>query len=120
MTLRNAIRAETADGRNWRILQPFTVFWSGGAHQVEEGEETDFASIPRLFWRVCPPWGFSMRAAAAHDSIYRRPEVLVTRERADRMFLEVMIADGVPRWQARAMWAAVRVFGWAAYKPRKD
>lgn len=118
MTLRNAIRAETSDGRNWTITQPFTVFWSGGAHQVEDGEVTDFASIPRFFWRLCPPWGLSMRAAAAHDSIYRRPEVDVSREQADRMFLEVMEQDGVPAWQRRAMWAAVRAFGWAAYKQR--
>lgn len=120
MTLRNAIRIETSDGRNYRILQSFTVFWSGGSHQVEEGEETDFASIPRFFWRLCPPWGLSMRAAAAHDSIYRRPDVLVTREQADRMFLEVMSQDGVAWWQRQIMYRAVQLFGWAAFRERKN
>lgn len=120
MTLQDKIRAETSDGRRWTILVPFTVFWSGGAHQVDDGEVTDFASVPRFFWRLCPPWGLSMRAAAAHDSIYRRPDVQITRNEADKMFREVMLADGVPGWQAWGMWAAVRLFGGFAYKQRID
>lgn len=119
--MRNPIDARTYDGRWWTILQGYLVEWGeGNREEVKAGLRTDFASIPRLFWRICPPWGLSMRGAAAHDQIYNDLDTKWTRQEADRMFYEVMRQDGVPLWQAQTMYRAVQTFGWIRWnKVRK-
>lgn len=83
-------------------------------YTVPAGFETDFASIPRVFWTlVGHPAGQYAQAAVLHDWLYRTKAV--PRAEADRIFREAMVVLQVPAWQRWAMWAAVRVAGWAAY-----
>ena len=77
------------------------------------GFETDFASVPRLFWRVVPPWGRYSPAAVVHDYLYHTGKV--SRIAADRVFLELMAALGVPLWKRQVMYWAVRLGGWLAW-----
>ena len=77
------------------------------------GFETDFASVPRLFWRVVPPWGRYSPAAVVHDYLYHTGKV--SRLAADRLFLELMAALGVPLWKRQIMYWAVRLGGWLAW-----
>ena len=61
------------DGRRARLLQPFRVRLRELGERVIEvpqGFETDFASVPRFFWRVVPPWGRYSPAAVVHDYLY--------------------------------------------------
>lgn len=79
------------------------------AFTVPAGFRTDYASIPRFFWRVFPPSGRYNRAAVVHDWLYigKRGD----REQADRVFFEGMKALGVPAWKRSLMHRAVRLFG---------
>lgn len=72
---------------------------------------TDGASIPRAFWRLVghPFEGYFVRPAGIHDV---RCELRVGSWRATHDELrEHLIAEGVERWRADAMWAAVMVGG---------
>lgn len=81
---------------------------------VPAGVETDFASIPRLFWPVIGhPADQYAQAAVLHDWLYRMHTV--SRKRADELFLEAMEVLGVAAWRRRVMWLAVRLGGSSAY-----
>ena len=80
--------------------------------------ETDFASVPRAFWRLVPPAGPYSRAAVIHDWLYRSG--LVPRAQADRIFRELMRAMGVEPWRREGMYWAVRVFGAAAWNEYRN
>lgn len=86
---------------------------------VEPGFETDFASIPRLLWRVLPKNGKWDGAAVVHDACYRRV-LNTTRRQADQLFNELMTLDGVPTWQRRLLYAGVRLFGGIPWKKHGD
>lgn len=81
------------------------------------GHVIDGASIPQIFWSTFPgsPFiGEYRRAAALHDSLYiaRFEE---NRAGADRAFYKAMRADGTGWFTASVMYAAVRIFGGAAW-----
>lgn len=103
------------DGRTWTVLRPF-VFRGpvSGRFVVPRGFQTDFASIPRVFWRVLPPTGRYGKAAVVHDFLYRTNAV--PRWRADGVFLEAMGLLDVPFVVRLSMWLAVRLFGGSAYR----
>lgn len=91
---------------------------------VPAGFVTDFASIPRLFWRFEAPAGRALKASVVHDFLYDRQGVVETapcrlerfsRAECDGVFLEAMGVVGVPRWKALILWAAVRAFGWIGW-----
>jgi len=112
------------------VLEPIVLKWIGGAapwslvapltHEdgpnqicVPIGFKTDLASVPRLFWALIPPHGRYIRAAIIHDYLYiHKP---VSRSIADRIFLDLMRRDGVPRWKRWIMYSAVRLGGWKGW-----
>jgi uncharacterized protein DUF1353 len=107
----------------WRLAEPLTydvgVEGSGVTVTVPEGFVTDFASIPRGLWNLFPKWGRHGHAAVVHDFLYWRKwysEGSITRKRADAIFLEAMVVLGTPRWKARLMYRAVRLFGELAWR----
>lgn len=80
------------------------------------GSRTDFASVPRIFWPVIPPYGRHGFAAVIHDELYRVQGRVgippLPRAECDRIFRDAMQSTGV-RWTRRwVMWLAVRLFGW--------
>lgn len=77
--------------------------------EVPYGHLTDFASVPRFFWRIFPPFGVYSRAAVIHDYLYDTKPT--SRWMADAIFYEVMRELRVPRWKRCLMWLAVRLFG---------
>ena len=101
------------DGRRWRLVEPFEYhvgqYPSDDVVLVPQGYVTDFASIPRIFWRILPPWGKYGKAAVVHDYLCDskdRPSPEV-----HRIFYEAMGSLGVAPWKRRVMWAAVRCCG---------
>jgi hypothetical protein len=117
------------DENRWRLLRGFE-FWTdcddgmqaplevrcATVFSVPEGFETDFASIPRLFWPVIGhPAGRYAQAAALHDRLYGTGAA-GSRARADAVFMEGMAVLGVPRWRRWLMWAGVRLGGADAYR----
>lgn len=92
-----------------------------GRIEVPAGFDTDYASVPRLFWSLYPPDGSYTPAAVIHDALYfyqakgEGAPRWITRAEADRVFLEAMTALGVPALRRRLLYSAVRVGGWVAW-----
>jgi len=106
-----------ADGKTWVILRDFGydvgAEGSGDTINVAIGFQTDFASIPRLFWAVLPRWGRYGNAAVIHDWLYWTQ--LRGRRESDRVFLEGMGVLGVGALTRWTIYLAVRGFGWLAW-----
>lgn len=83
---------------------------------------TDFASVPKAFWSIIPPYGKYTKAAVLHDYIYKYHGfvssdqfISYTRKEADRIFLQAMKVLGVGRIKRGIMYNAVRWFGAKAW-----
>jgi len=106
-----------ADGKTWVILRDFGYDVgaenSGDHIDVAIGFQTDFATIPRLFWVILPKWGRYGNATVIHDRLYwlqTRP-----RREADAILLEAMgVLDVTPLVKVAMYWA-VRLFGGLAW-----
>lgn len=106
-----------ADGKTWVVLRDFGYDVgeedSGDRIDVAIGFQTDFATVPRIFWAVLPRWGRYGNASVIHDWLYWTQAR--SREAADRIFREAMGVLEV-RWLTRhVMYWAVRAFGWLAW-----
>ena len=98
------------DGEWFELLADCIYVTKDGERvEVPAGFFTDFASIPRVFWRLAPKSGKHNRAAVIHDWLCEMRPYTVARTSA--IFLEALEACGVGVLRRRAMWAAVRMFG---------
>jgi len=120
MPFSGPLRLEYIDGRKWKLLEPLTYFTQDGTRgiDVHAGFITDFASVPRFFWRILPPTGKYGAASVIHDFLYRYG--IYTRAEADRIFLEAMEELGVSWLTRRTMYRAVRLFGRGSYTPTPE
>jgi|ERR1044072_1952766 hypothetical protein len=89
----------------FRLAEPVKI----GGYEIPAGYETDFATVPRLFFSIIPPIGKHNVAAILHDFLYDNR--IGTRKRADKLFLCFMLSYNVPKWQAYTMYYAVRLGG---------
>lgn len=108
-----------------------------GTVYVPAGFKTDLASIPRGLWNIFPKLGTYDAAAVTHDWLYHagtyvwvsgighidRVETThtetLTREQADKVFLEAMEVSGVGWFTRRTLYLAVRLGGggtWNRYR----
>jgi hypothetical protein len=85
---------------------------------VPKGFRSDFASAPRIFYSLFPPIGKHSKACFLHDFLYSKysNEYDLSREEADKYFLQAMFIAGVSKWQRYSMYYAVRLFGKLRYK----
>jgi Protein of unknown function (DUF1353) len=93
---------------------------------VEEGFETDLASIPRIFWGLISPDSPFSSAYVVHDKLYRDAgpsrfmcdlilyEALGVPQRVETDSGEVHVT--MPFEQRMAVYRAVRLGGWRAYR----
>ncbi len=100
--------------RMWRVDREFE-YYVGHESSVEvvtvpKGFETDFASVPRLFWMLVPPDGKYTQAAVLHDFILSTN--LYPQKKADRIFLEAMAVLRVPTWKRMLMYWSVRIWSY--------
>ena len=102
--------------REWELLESFEVSWSALDRLicVPKGFRTDLASIPRIFRSLIPQVGRHIQPAITHDFCYEGQGGL-TRAEADLLFLDGMRAVGVRWLRRRAMYLAVRAFGWTLW-----
>jgi len=102
-------------GRNVKLREEITFTDSNNREwHVPSGVKTNGASIPRFLWVNYPPFTGKYRIAAVIHDHY-----CVTKDRkwqqVHRMFYDAMRAAGVKIATAKAMYAAVYLFGprWA-------
>lgn len=107
----------------WILLEPFYMNKSGVIISIPSGYETDLASIPRMFWRVIAPFELSIAAPLVHDYLYGNGGVaqnqVLTREETDKLFLDIMEAEGVSWWRRKIAYRAVRMFAGFAWRERE-
>jgi hypothetical protein len=105
----------------WKLDTPF-LFESGVLGfivEVPAGFITDLASVPRFVLAYLIAGGRAPRAAVVHDYLCNFPDGTmaadgtlhkVPRAKADYVFLEAMIIDGVPYIIRQFMYGAVRAY----------
>jgi len=104
-------------GKNkWKNLEKFEYhigeYPSKEVIVVPADFETDFASVPRMFWGFISPVDTHAKAAVIHDYCYYN---LYNRKKSDKVFLEGLKVLNVPRWKVFCMYRAVRTFGWIVW-----
>ena len=106
------------DGRKWKLLEDFEYYLgdktNGMIIKVPKGFITDFASVPRLFWVILPPWERYGKAAVLHDYLYQSQKFI--RLMCDAIFFEAMTVLKVPKWKKYLLYLGVRVGGWVPFK----
>jgi hypothetical protein len=89
---------------------------------------TDFASVPRIFWSIFPPYDpYYGAPAIVHDYGYSTKGdfglgLKLTRADVDRMFLMAMILQDTERWRRNILYAGVRLGGastWNKERPSR-
>jgi hypothetical protein len=114
------LKVQKIGARRWRLLEDL-LFYSEkyqGYVMVPAGFETNFASIPRLFWIRFPPVDVYDPAATVHDAAYENQlqtimgaRIYTIKDVADDLFYEGLIACGVNERDAKIMYRAVRIGG---------
>jgi len=102
----------------WKVERGFTYYVgkedSDESIAVPSAFETDFASVPRIFWNIIPPDGQYSQGAVLHDYLYSCVGCVgdkeYLRKECDKIFLESMTVLGVG-FRRRIMYRAVRMFG---------
>lgn len=120
------LRTEQIGARRWMLTDDL-VFRSEryrGIVIAPRGMQTDFASIPRVFWIIAPKNDLYDGPACIHDGAYGNSLVTENGDRihaikpvGDSLFHEAMIVMKVPMWRANMMFKAVDVFGNPAGHP---
>ncbi len=109
---------EEVDDKNWKVRQAYSYTGERDTFHVAVGQETDFASVPRVFVWFLPRYGRYTKAAILHDHLWRdlAAEGKLDFIDADGTFRRAMRELEVPFLKRWIMWAAVR---WGALaKPR--
>jgi hypothetical protein len=115
-----SIKVENIGKRSWKTLEDIVVSSLGYRITVKKGLETDFASIPQIFWSIigAPTTGLYLKPSIVHDALYMSEAV--ERSEADAIFLDLMKQQGVSWLKRNIMYSAVRVGGmfvWNSHKP---
>ena len=85
--------------------------------KVPKGFVTDYASIPKLFRTVVLPYGEHSGASVIHDWLYSSMCNLdISREKADKIFLEILKEEKVNFLLRIVMYIAVRKFGRSRFR----
>ena len=100
------------DDKYWEVLEEYSYETSKGLVVVPKGFRTDYASVPRIFRNIINSYGKHGRAAVVHDWLYSSKCTLnITREEADKIFLEIMKECDVGVFKRNLMYRMVRMFG---------
>lgn len=90
---------------------------------IQEGFKTDFSSVPIWLWSIFSPVDERARfASIVHDYLYihrremeQRFPTLSLRKVADKIFLKMLLEEGMPLAKAYLMFIGVRIGGKSWY-----
>jgi Protein of unknown function (DUF1353) len=106
------VDVEEINDLKWQLLKGISYRGNVDLFQVPIGQETDFASVPRIFVWFLPRYGRYTKAAILHDYLWNvQVPKGMSRLDADGLFRQAMRELEVPFLRRWIMWAAVR---WAA------
>ena len=98
----------------WKVLSPLTYITNDNIKiTVPKDFNTNFASVPRIFWSLLPPWGRYGKAAIVHDFLYYSG--IYSKKETDLIFLEAMKSLNVVKWKRYTMYYSVKKFGFIAW-----
>jgi len=87
--------------------------------KVPKGFVTDYASIPKLLRAIVLPYGKHSGASVVHDWLYSSNCNLdISREKADKVFLEILKEEKVNFLLRTLMYIAVKKFGRSRFRNR--
>lgn len=106
---------EFDEGRRvYMLTKEFTyVTRHGEIITVPEGTKTDFASVPGWLRFIFPPDGPYLKAAVVHDYYYSR--AIGTKQEADHLFKDGMLALKIPRFKRFFLYHGAKYWGKGAY-----
>ena len=117
-------RVEWVGPRRGIFRAPFAfVSPTLGRIEIEEGFDTDYASVPRGLWNLYPPDGPYSPAAWIHDYLYWYQEINgepVERHEADEVFLQAMASLGIGWFTRNVLYRAVRTGGGGPWKRARN
>ena len=105
-----------AGGDNWRVEEDYKIILNGDSFIVNRGFIFDLASVPRIASMLLIPIDLGVIPSLAHDYLYRTGGGGFTRREVDDIFLRLMKKIKVRRTRRYLAWAAVRIFGWTAWR----
>lgn len=101
------LQVEKIGSNRWKLLSPL-VFEGSAKFIVPTEFETDFASVPRFFWRICPPVaGNHAEPSVLHDYMC---DTYNDQRYTDRILLEALKANGVGWLKRTLIFNAVRLY----------
>ena len=106
------------NGKNFELLEDFTMYLDEKQITVPKGFDTDFATIPSF---LIPVFGLKFKyskASVVHDYLYSVG--LLDRKECDDIFYESMIKLGINKVKAKTAYFAVRAFGSSHYNKERE
>jgi hypothetical protein len=101
----------------YKLYKDIEYVYNGKRITVLKGFITDGASIPKMLWAFVgsPYIGNYVEAAVIHDALYAYKRKF-TRKEADAVFDQIMKESNVSDFKRFIIWAAVRLFGYPAWR----
>lgn len=120
------LRVEVVNnGKAFKLLEGFEYYRENNKNdiiKVPVGFETDFASVPRIFWSIFPPQGAGKKQdyckpSVLHDFLYDTTcAIPMSRKEADDIFFEAMSALKVNKACKYILYYSVRWFGKSRFR----
>ena len=109
------------DGNLWELYTPLTYhigsLKSTDKIEIPVGFQTDFGSVPRIFWFIVNPQGKAKAAFVVHDWLYKTGER--SKLVSDAILLEAMEVCGVGLIQRHLVWRGLQLGGWWAWRQHR-
>lgn len=117
------IHMSDVDGKlGYRVLEAELEYQDrlGNIWRVPEGVESDLSSFP-WFVRMFTPTTALVKAPFLHDWLYSEQPIdpltgkAITRRKADQMYMDGAVDEGMSKWQAWRLYAGLRLGGWIVF-----
>ncbi len=106
------------NGNTFRLTETMEYQWRNRLLFVPAGFRSDGASVPPFLWMSVSPKvdHRTIAGAIVHDFLYRSGLPGWTRKDADKMFYDIIRADGLSWLKAKKAYWGVRLFGRRSWK----
>ena len=116
----NELKVNIVDDNVFILFEDVAVESLGYSVTVKKGFDFDGASIPKWFWSIygSPLNGNYVVASLIHDGLYASQKV--SKEIADKIFLDIMKQSKVGYMKRTSMYLAVKLFGGKDWKEASE